>query len=110
MANTEDMVPKSVAARMLTTGFEWEAGLFTEVYKELAERFSNEEARDILGKAMYRAGYRLSVEARQFSRRKAPREWLKRGMNILEWVPRKRIRLPKTGLSFMSLAAVLLIS
>ena len=72
MAKTEEMVPKSVAARMLTTGFEWEAGLFTEVYKELVKRMSKEEARDILGKAMYRAGYRLGVEAHQFSENRGP--------------------------------------
>ncbi len=64
MSETEKMVPFSLAARMLTTGFEWEAGLFIETYKLLAERYSKEEAKEILGKAMYRAGLKLGKEAR----------------------------------------------
>ena len=47
---------------------EWEAGLFVETYRELIKRMSKEEAREIIGKAMYRAGYRLGEEARQFSK------------------------------------------
>lgn len=68
--NEEKMVPLSVAARLFATGMEWEAGLFVEAYKELATRMTKEEAREILGKAMYRTGLRLGVEARQFSKTK----------------------------------------
>jgi len=64
MSETEKMVPFSQAGRMLTTGFEWEAGLFIETYKLLSERYSKEEAKEILGKAMYRAGKNLGREAR----------------------------------------------
>lgn len=66
----EKMVPMSVAARLFATGMEWEAGLFVEAYKELCKRMSKEEAREIMGKAMYRAGHRLGVEAREFSKTK----------------------------------------
>lgn len=66
----EKMVPWSVAARLFTTGMEWEAGLFVETYKELLTRMSQEEARDIMGKAMYRAGFKLGEEAREFSKTK----------------------------------------
>lgn len=66
----ERMVPISVAARMFATGMEWEAGLFVETYKELCNRMSKEEAREIMGKAMYRAGLRLGEEAREFSKTK----------------------------------------
>lgn len=68
MTENIKMVPFSTAARLFTTGMEWEAGLFVETYRELIKRMSNEEAREILGKAMYRAGYRLGEEARQFSK------------------------------------------
>jgi L-2-amino-thiazoline-4-carboxylic acid hydrolase len=64
MSETEKMVPFSQAARMLTTGFEWEAGLFIETYKILTSILSKEEAKEILGKAMYRAGLKLGEEAR----------------------------------------------
>jgi len=67
MAENERMVPFSQAARMLQTGFEWEAGLFAEMYKELCARLSKEEAREILGKAMYRAGVQLGREAKALS-------------------------------------------
>jgi hypothetical protein len=67
MVENEKMVPRSTAVRLFTTGMEWEAGLFVETYRELIKRMSKEEAREILGKAMYRAGHRLGVEARQFS-------------------------------------------
>lgn len=68
MAENEKMVPFSTAVRLFTTGMEWEAGLFVETYRELINRMSKEEAREILGKAMYRAGYRLGEEARQFAK------------------------------------------
>ncbi len=68
MVENENMVPKSTAARLFTTGMEWEAGLFVETFRELIKRMSREEAREILGKAMYRAGHRLGEEARQFSK------------------------------------------
>lgn len=68
MVDNEKMVPISLAVRLFTTGMEWEAGLFVEVYRELIKRMSKDEAREILGKAMYRAGHRLGEEARQFSR------------------------------------------
>lgn len=68
----EKMVPQSVAAQMLTTGFEWEAGLFIETYKILKERLSKEEAREILGKAMYRAGVQLGMEAHKFTDKRGP--------------------------------------
>jgi hypothetical protein len=68
MVENEKMVPRSTAVRLFTTGMEWEAGLFVETYRELIKRMSKEEAREILGKAMYRAGHRLGVEARQFSK------------------------------------------
>lgn len=67
MTENEKMVPLSVAARLFATGMEWEAGLFVETYRELIKHMSKEEAREILGKAMYRAGHRLGEEARQFS-------------------------------------------
>jgi hypothetical protein len=73
MSENERMVPFSQAARMLTTGFEWEAGLFVEVYKQLCQRLSQEEARDILGTAMYRAGVQLGQEARQHTDELGPR-------------------------------------
>jgi hypothetical protein len=66
----EKMVPKSVAARLFATGMEWEAGLFIEAYRELCTRMPREEAREIMGKAMYRTGLRLGVEAREFSQTK----------------------------------------
>jgi hypothetical protein len=68
----EKMVPWTTAMRMFNTGMEWEAGLFIETYRELIKRMPKEEARDILGKAMYRAGYRLGVEARNFTTKKGP--------------------------------------
>lgn len=68
MTENEKMVPLSVAARLFATGMEWEAGLFVETYRELIKHMSKEEAREILGKAMYRAGHRLGEEARQFSK------------------------------------------
>jgi hypothetical protein len=63
MSEEEKMVPFSQAVRMLTTGFEWEAGLFIETYKILCEVLSKEEAKEIMGKAMYRAGLKLGKEA-----------------------------------------------
>ena len=68
MVENEKMVPRSTAVRLFTTGMEWEAGLFVETFRELIKRMSKEEAREILGKAMYRAGHRLGEEARQFSK------------------------------------------
>ena len=68
MAENEKMVPISMAVRLFTTGMEWEAGLFVEAYRELIKRMPKEEAREILGKSMFRAGHRLGVEARQFSK------------------------------------------
>jgi hypothetical protein len=68
MVENEKMVPMSTAARLFATGMEWEAGLFVETFRELIKRMSKEEAREILGKAMYRTGHRLGVEARQFSK------------------------------------------
>lgn len=64
---TEKMVPASQAARMLTTGFEWEAGLFIETYKILCEKLGRDEARKIMGKAMYNAGLQLGKDAREFT-------------------------------------------
>ncbi len=68
MSEKEKMVPMSTAARLFTTGMEWEAGVFVEAYRELIKIMSKEEARQFLGKVMYRAGYQLGVEARQFSK------------------------------------------
>ncbi len=64
MVDPEPMVPVSQAVRMLTTGFEWEAGLFLEVYTELCRRLGREEAKKVMGQAMYRAGLKLGKEAR----------------------------------------------
>lgn len=64
MSDSERMIPISQAVRMLTTGFEWEAGLFYEVYRELCKRVSKDEARKLMAKAMYRAGLKLGQEAR----------------------------------------------
>jgi hypothetical protein len=64
MWDESKMVPMSQALRMLTTGFEWEAGLFIEVYKELSERLGKEAAKEVLAKAMYRTGLKLGEEAR----------------------------------------------
>ena len=64
MSEAERMVPVSQAVRMLTTGFEWEAGLFFEVYRELSKRLGKEEAKKLMGQAMYRAGLKLGEEAR----------------------------------------------
>lgn len=60
----EKMVPFSQAVRMLTTGFEWEAGLFVETYRELKARYGQDVAKEVLGRGMYRAGLRLGKEAR----------------------------------------------
>ncbi|HBG73984.1 MAG: hypothetical protein A2X25_02415 [Chloroflexi bacterium GWB2_49_20] len=68
MEEKEKMVPLSTAVRLFTTGMEWEAGLFIETFRELIKRMPKEEAREILGKAMYRTGHRLGVEAREFSK------------------------------------------
>lgn len=64
MSQPERLVPQSQASRMLQTGFEWEAGLFFEIYKELSERLGRDAAKDILRRAMYRAGFELGREAR----------------------------------------------
>ena len=70
----EKMVPLSTAIRLFTTGMEWEAGLFVEAYRELIKTMSKEDARELLGKAMYRAGRRLGEEAQEFSKtQKGPR-------------------------------------
>lgn len=69
MSDKERMVPFSQAVRMLTTGFEWEAGLFIETFKLLSQRLSREEARQLLKQAMYNAGRRLGSEARQLVQR-----------------------------------------
>ena len=50
---------------MLTTGMEWEAGIFFEAFKILSKRLGKDEARKILGKVMYNAGYKLGSEARK---------------------------------------------
>jgi len=73
MSESEPMVPLSQAVRMLTTGFEWEAGLFVETYRELCRRLGREVAKEILGRAMYRAGVRLGQEARAFGPAGGPR-------------------------------------
>lgn len=74
MEEKEKMVPLSTAIRLFTTGMEWEAGLFVEVYRELIKTMSKEDARELLGKAMYRAGLRLGEEAQKFSKtQKGPR-------------------------------------
>ena len=65
MWDEEKMVPMSQAVRMLTTGFEWESGLFIEVYNELSERIGKEDAKEVVAKAMYRTGLRLGEEARE---------------------------------------------
>lgn len=52
----EKMVPMSHAVRMLTTGFEWEAVLFIEVYMELSGIIDKEAAKNVLTKARYRTG------------------------------------------------------
>jgi hypothetical protein len=49
---------------MLNTGFEWEAGLFVEIYRDLSERLGRDVAKEILARAMYRAGFELGREAR----------------------------------------------
>ncbi len=64
MGQPERLVPQSQAARMLQTGFEWEAGLFVEIYKELSERLGRDMATEILRRAMYRAGRELGQEVR----------------------------------------------
>lgn len=83
------MVPFSIAARLFTTGMEWEAGLFIETFRELIKRISKEEARDILGKAMYRTGHRLGVEARQFSTTKKGPEGMAEAWDVLYGVGTK---------------------
>lgn len=60
-------VPLSAAGRMLMTGFEWEAGLFVETFRELESRYGRDVAKQVLGRAMYRAGLRLGQEARQLT-------------------------------------------
>ncbi len=67
MDDEERKVPVSVAWRMLSTGFEWESGLFVETYRELCKVMPKEQAREIIGKAMYRTGVRLGEEARTFT-------------------------------------------
>ena len=67
METEEKKFTFSQGMQLLTTGFEWEAGLFIETFKILSERLSREEAKDILGQAMYRAGYQLGVDATQFA-------------------------------------------
>ena len=64
MSENEKMVPLSQAVRMLNTGFEWEAGLFFEVYGALKKQLGKEKAKEILGGAMYNAGLKLGKEAR----------------------------------------------
>lgn len=64
MAENETLVPRSQAFRLLTTGFEWEAGLFVEAYKELTARFGRDVAKEILASSMRRAGFELGEEAR----------------------------------------------
>ncbi len=83
------MVPFSIAARLFTTGMEWEAGLFIETFRELIKRMSKEEAREILGKAMYRTGRRLGVEARQFSKTKKGPEGMAEAWDVLYGVGTK---------------------
>jgi hypothetical protein len=73
VSDSEKMVPLSQAARMLTTGFEWEAGLFYEVYRSLSDRLGADEARKMLGKAMYEAGRKLGKEARGMVDRSDPK-------------------------------------
>jgi hypothetical protein len=63
MSDSERTVPISQAIRMLTTGFEWEAGLFFEVYEELCKRLGKEEAKKLMAQSMYRAGLKLGEEA-----------------------------------------------
>ena len=65
MWDEKKMVPMSQAVRMLVTGFEWESGLFIEVYRELSERIGKEAAKQVLAEAMYRTGLKLGEEARQ---------------------------------------------
>ena len=72
MADIEKTVPYSFAMRMLGTGFEWEAGLFIETYRELCKIMPKEEAREILGKGMYRAGLRLGIEAQKTTEKRGP--------------------------------------
>jgi predicted hydrocarbon binding protein len=73
MSESEKMVPVSQAVRMLTTGMEWEAGIFFEAFKILSKRLGRDEARKILGKVMYNAGYKLGSEARQLVDKSGPR-------------------------------------
>ncbi len=63
----ERLVPMSQAARMLLTGFEWESGLFVETFRELESRYGRDVAKEVLGRAMYRAGVRLGREARELT-------------------------------------------
>ena len=73
MSESEKMVTMSQAARMLTTGFEWEAGIFYELYQTLSERLGKEEAKKILGKVMYKAGFKLGSEARKLVEKSGPK-------------------------------------
>ena len=70
--NEERTVPMSQAVRMLVTGFEWEAGLFLEVFNELSKRLSPEEAKEILAIGMYRTGLKLGEEARDLVEEDGP--------------------------------------
>ena len=73
MTESEKMVPLSQAVRMLTTGMEWEAGIFFEAFKILRERLGKDEAKKILGKVMYNAGYKLGAEARNLVDKSGPK-------------------------------------
>jgi len=83
------MVPFTTAVRLFTTGMEWEAGLFLETFRELIKRMPKEEAREILGKAMYRTGYRLGVEAREFSKTKKGPQGMAEAWDVLYGVGTK---------------------
>src|SRR4030043_1783415 len=72
MDENERKVPLSTAMRMLGTGFEWESGLFIETYRELCKRMPKEEAREIVGKAMYRAGIKLGIEMQTVTEKRGP--------------------------------------
>jgi hypothetical protein len=72
MEENEKKVPLSTAVRMLGTGFEWESGLFVETYRELCKHMPKEEARKIIGKAMYRTGVRLGKEAQTMTEKRGP--------------------------------------
>ena len=64
MTSEERKLPFSQAIRLLTTGLEWEAGLFWEAYREFSTRYGKESAKLIMAKMLYHVGCRLGEEAR----------------------------------------------